>query len=313
MHTKSHLSEKIKFLEKKIDQIQIHLNFKNITSKQNRSKFKAELFQSIEKKELDWNQERIRFSKEFQNLTLELSQLNTRLFDFIKVEELIDQKEELKIRIDSILGFEFPLVTTIHEYHEFLPEVLKKTSELQWVQWLRSHLRVPDREGILGHYWSYDISSKIQSQSLQEDSERLDHKFIEYLNCQENHLKSLSNSFELTSQEKSDFGNHSTNSQSRPFQPRTVPTKFIDQQVQSGVRNWQEAWQNFRKIADGKTSHTFGELSCFLSKERNYDSKGSLQPAVSIQHEGSPNPPKILIKENFGRVFRHHIKRMKIS
>ena len=79
MHTKSHLTEKIKFLEKKIDQIQIHLNFKNITSKQNRSKFKAELFQSIEKKELDWNQERIRFSKEFQNLTLELSQLNTRL------------------------------------------------------------------------------------------------------------------------------------------------------------------------------------------------------------------------------------------
>ena len=48
-------------------------------------------------------------------------------------------------------------------------------------------------------------------------------------------------------------------------------------------------------------------------QERKYDSKGSLQPAVSIQHEGSPNPPKILIKENFGRVFRHHIKRMKIS
>ena len=117
-----------------------------------------------------------------------------------------------------------------------------------------------------------NISSKIQSQTLQENSERLDHKFIEYLNRQENHLKSLSNSFELTSQEKSDFGNHSTNSQSRPFQPRTVPTKFIDQQVQSGVRNWQEAWQNFRKIADGKTSHTFGELSCFLSKERKYDS-----------------------------------------
>ena len=78
-----------------------------------------------------------------------------------------------------------------------------------------------------------------------------------------------------------------------------MPTRFIDQQVQSGVRNWQEAWQNFRKLADGKTSHTFGELSFFLSKDRKFDSKGSLQPAVSIQYEGSPNPPRILIKENF--------------
>ena len=50
------------------------------------------------------------------------SQLNEKLFNLSKVEELINQKEELKIRIDSILSFEFPLVTKIHEYHEFLLE-----------------------------------------------------------------------------------------------------------------------------------------------------------------------------------------------
>jgi len=96
---------------------------------------------------------------------------------------------------------------------------------------------------------------------------------------------------------------------------RTSPiTIFIDEQIDKGVQEWQEAWSTLREWADAKntkpeemTLRFLGERSVNLRRSMAQTSKGT-DHAVDYQEEDWPIP-KTISRQDFGRMFREALKK----
>ena len=104
----------------------------------------------------------------------------------ILLEELKGQEQELEKRLEAMLSFPFPLVTSVAEYNDLLPDTLGTHSELDWVRWLRSHLR-PN-----GEEWDFDneILEQIKDGSLRWDAIQMKNEFAKLLEIRDAHLGS---------------------------------------------------------------------------------------------------------------------------
>ena len=96
---------------------------------------------------------------------------------------------------------------------------------------------------------------------------------------------------------------------------RTSPiTTFIDEQIDNGVQEWQEAWSTLREWADAKntkpeemTLRFLGEKPVNLRRSTAQTSKG-VDHAVDYQEECLPSP-KTISRQDFGRMFREALKK----
>ena len=77
---------------------------------------------------------------------------------------------------------------------------------------------------------------------------------------------------------------------------------FITKQFKSGEGTWQDAWQEFLKLGDGKTLHEFRRENCRISTAHKRTSKG-LEEAIKIEFDVSEKPTKTIARDDFRKMF----------